>query len=199
VVVPVSGRTVLVLSLPGRVVGFDAASGQELWSLPGIGTHVKASPVYGEGVLVAPGGGPRANALAVKLAEAEDGQAPDRLWLRERFRNRIGSGVIHEGHFYTVSEVGIAECLDLKTGRTVWEERLRGAGARSAVWASLVRVGDRLYAPAQSGDVFVLRASPTFEVLAVNSVGNETIHGSLAIADGGIFIRTSQHLWCIEE
>lgn len=137
--------------------------------------------------------------MAVKLAEAADGKGPGRLWLRERFRNRIGSGIIHEGHYYSVSEVGIAECLDLKTGRTVWEERLRGAGARSAVWASLVRAGDRLYVPAQSGDIFVLRASPRFELLAVNSVENETINASLAIADGGILVRTFQHLCCIEE
>ena len=31
----------------------------------------------------------------------------------------LGSGVIHEGHIYVMTEHGIAKCIDLKTGETV--------------------------------------------------------------------------------
>jgi hypothetical protein len=43
--------------------------------------------------------------------------------------------------------------------------------------------------------VFVLRASPKFEVLATNSVGEPT-NASLAASDGEVFLRTNQSLWC---
>ncbi|MBI4657499.1 MAG: hypothetical protein HY735_01410 [Verrucomicrobia bacterium] len=172
-------------------------TGLEYWSASGLGSHIKASPVWGNGVVVAMGGGPVAGALAVKPGGKGTVDETHRVWLRNRVRNRIGSGVIHEGHFYTVSEVGIAECLDLRTGQTVWEERLQSASGRSATWSSMVLVRDRIYVPVQSGDVFVLRAKPKFEVLGVNSIGGETINASLAISQGEIFIRTFKHLWCI--
>lgn len=85
----------------------------------------------------------------------------------------------------------------MRTGQTVWEERLQSASGRSATWSSMVLVRDRIYVPVQSGDVFVLRAKPKFEVLGVNSIGGETINASLAISQGEIFIRTFKHLWCI--
>jgi hypothetical protein len=48
----------------------------------------------------------------------------------------------------------------------------------------------------QGGDVFVLRASPRFEVLATNSLG-ETTMASLAPSQGEFFVRTHRHLWCV--
>jgi hypothetical protein len=47
--------------------------------------------------------------------------------------------------------------------------------------------------------VFVLRASPSFECLATNSIGGEPMNASVAVSEGEIFIRTDKHLWCIRE
>jgi hypothetical protein len=90
----------------------------------------------------------------------------------------------------------VAECFELESGRLVWEERLRGPASNGSSWSSMVRAGDRLYTINQGGDAFVLRASPKFEVLATNSLGEATM-ASIAPAAGEIFIRTHQHLWCI--
>ena len=54
----------------------------------------------------------------------------------------------------------------------------------------------KIYAPNQSGEVFVLRARPKFEVLATNSVGEPT-NASLAAAGGELFMRTDKSLWCL--
>ena len=63
--------------------------------------------------------------------------------------------------------------------------------------SSFVLAGDRLYVPNQNADVFVLRASPTFECLATNSLAGEPMNASLAVADGSIFLRTHRQLWCV--
>ncbi|MBI2947878.1 MAG: PQQ-binding-like beta-propeller repeat protein [Verrucomicrobia bacterium] len=198
-VVGVDGHDELIMALPERLAAFDPLTGKELWSVKGLGTHIKTSPVRGEGLVVAMGGGPVPGALAVKPGGQGAVDDTHRVWQRSRVRNRIGSGVIHEGRFYTVSEVGIAECLDLRTGQTVWEERLQSSGGRSSTWSSIVLVRDRLYVPTHSGNVFVLRAGPKFEILNVNSVGDETMNASLAVSDGEIFLRTFRHLWCIAD
>src|SRR5208337_3110293 len=95
-----------------------------------------------------------------------------------------------------IGEGGIASCLELKTGNKVWEERLKGPGAKSSSWSSMLLAGGRVYVPNQSGDVFVLRAGPRFELLATNSV-NEPTNASLAASDGDLFLRTDRGLWCL--
>jgi len=117
------------------------------------------------------------------------------LWKLDRVKSGMGSGVIHGGDFYTISSDGIAVCLDLSTGKTVWEERLKGPGARGTSWSSMLLAGDKIYVPNQSGDSFVLRASPKFEVLATNSVGEPT-NASLAASNDELFLRTDKALWC---
>jgi acyl dehydratase len=92
---------------------------------------------------------------------------------------------------------GLAECRELQTGRTVWEERLIGTGVRNASWSAPVLAGDRLYLANKNADVFVLRARAGFECLATNSIGGEPMNASLAVSEGEIFIRTDKNLWCI--
>jgi len=60
-----------------------------------------------------------------------------------------------------------------------------------------VLAGDLIYAVNQSGDCVVLKASPKFEIIGTNSVGNEMTNASLAVSDGDLFLRTHKHLWCI--
>jgi hypothetical protein len=48
----------------------------------------------------------------------------------------------------------------------------------------------------QGGDCFVFRASPKFELLAINSLG-ERSNSSVAASNGELLIRTHAALWCI--
>ena len=96
-----------------------------------------------------------------------------------------------------MNTAGIAECFESKSGKTIWTERLTGTGGSGGSWASPVLVGDRLYVPNRNADVFVLKADPEFELLAVNSIGGEPMSASLAAAEGKIFLRTHKNLWCI--
>src|SRR5207244_11671222 len=91
---------------------------------------------------------------------------------------------------------GIAECLELETGKTVWTERLKGSGGSGAVWSSPVLNLDQVHVINQSGDVFAFRAAPKFEQLSVSPLDEET-NSSVVIADGSLFLRTYKALWCI--
>jgi hypothetical protein len=62
----------------------------------------------------------------------------------------------------------------------------------------MVLADGKLYAINQGGDAFVLEASPRFEVLATNSLGEATI-ASMAVSDGDLFVRTHKALWCFRE
>jgi outer membrane protein assembly factor BamB len=180
-------------------VAYDPLSGDQLWISKGLGGTIYTTPVSGEGAVVAVssgmGGG---NAIAVRPGGTGDVTESERIWRLERVESQMGSGVIHDGHLYSISQEGIAACMELQSGDTVWEKRLRGAGSRGGAWSSMLLADGRIYAPNQSGDVFVLAASPTFELLATNSV-DEPTNASLAASDGELFMRTDDSLWCFAD
>ena len=195
IVVEVKGKDQLLMSYPGRVAAFDPLVGKELWTCRGLNPLVYTSPLYEDGIVVAMGGY-RGTALATRVGERGDVTSTHRLWTRPKEHQRIGSGVIHNGHVYILNEQGVAQCIGLRSGKVMWEERLRGKGARGGSWSSLVLADGRLYAINQSADTFVLRAAPKFELLETNSLA-ETTQSSIAVSDGDLFIRTYNHLWCI--
>ena len=191
------GGDELLMSYPERVVAFDPAKGKEIWSCRGLNPLVYTSPIYEAGVVVAMGGY-RGTAMAVRAGGKGDVTASHQLWTRPREKQRIGSGVLVGGYIYILNEDGVAQCLQARSGKVVWEERLRGAGGNGKSWSSMVAAGDRLYVTNQSGDAFVLKAAPKFELLAANSLGEMT-QSSMAFSNGDIFIRTYKSLWCISQ
>ncbi len=192
------GRDEVVLSLPEALVAFAGDTGTELWRAGGLNPLVYTSPFLAGDTVIAMGGF-SGSTIAVRPGGSGDVTETHRLWREERSRkNRLGSAVVKDGTIYLVNMDGFFECLDLRTGQQLWEERLDGPGAADASWSSVTLAGDRVYAVNRSGDTFVLRASRTFEVIAVNTVA-EPSNSSLAMSDGELFLRTWKGLWCLSE
>jgi outer membrane protein assembly factor BamB len=195
IIIEVNGRSELVMSFPQRTCAFDPKTGMELWTCQGMGDLVYTSPLWGDGVLVSMGGfnGPY---MAVRPGGDGDVTATHRLWRVPRAQQRIGSGVITGGHIYILNDPGVAECIELATGKVVGERRLEGPEGNRESWSSMVLAEGRLYVVNKAGDTFVVKPSPAFEVLSTSSIGEPTF-GSLALSDGEVFIRSYEALWCI--
>lgn len=189
-------RDELIVNLPNRLAGYEPETGKQLWFSQAAGDYIFATPVFGGGVVVGMGSSTTGgSAIAVRLGGRGEVTESQRVWRLERIKSSVGSGVIYEGYLYLVGPDGVASCLELNTAHKVWEERLKGPGAKGGSWSSLLLAGGKIYVPNQSGDVFVLRAGPKFELLATNSV-NEPTNTSLAASDGDLFLRTDRGLWC---
>lgn len=182
----------LIMSWPETITSYDPATGKELWNKPGINSLIYASTMAGEGVVIG-SGGYGGSTMALKIA----GKEPEQLWFKARDKQRIGSGVIKDGHLYILNTPGTAQCINLTTGQTTWEERLASTGAKGESWSSTILSGEWIYVPNQNTDTFVLRAAPKFEILSVNPLGDGLSNSSLAVSKSEIFIRTHEHLWCI--
>ncbi|HZN57496.1 MAG TPA: PIG-L family deacetylase [Planctomycetota bacterium] len=190
VVVAADGREDIVIGYPHKLLGFDPKTGKGVWTCEGLGRLVYASPVVADGVIVAFSGygGPP---LAARSGGKGDVTATHRLWRRDKAGQQIGSGVHLGGNFYNVNEAGVAECMEAKTGKTIWQER---AGGRT--WSSLVLADGKIYSLHESGECVVFDASNQFHVVARNSL-NEMTRSSIAISGGDIFVRTYKRLWCL--
>jgi outer membrane protein assembly factor BamB len=190
-----NGRTELISALRGQLAGHDPKTGKVLWQATNFGIQAKTTPLAGEGVVVISGDLKSAE-IAVRLGGSGDVSTSHLLWRKDPPKRRVGTGIIYKGHYFGAQTPGLADCVELKTGKIVWEERLRGSGANNAVWSSPVLSEDKLYIVNQNGDVFVLRAGDKFEVVAMNSLG-ERSNASVVPSDGELFLRTHQALWCI--
>lgn len=191
----IDGRDQLVISFPYRVCGMDPLSGKEFWSSTGINALVYTSPLVSEDVIVAMGGY-NGMSVALKAGGTGDLTESNRLWRHPKTKQRIGSGAIHDGYLYIHNDPGIAECFELKTGRTVWEHRLSGQEGKGTNWSSVMIADGLCYTITQGGDCFVFRASPEFELVSTNTLG-ESSNSSIVPSNGQLFIRTHKHLWCI--
>jgi outer membrane protein assembly factor BamB len=140
-------------------------------------------------------GGYNGMSVAVRGDGVGDVTGSHRVWRHPRTKQRIGSGVIEGGHIYIHNDPGIAECIELSTGELKWEQRLTGAG-KATNWSSVTYADGVCYSLNQGGDCFVFRASPEFEQISINSLG-ESSNSSVAISNGRLYLRTHGHLWCI--
>lgn len=183
-----------------EVTGYDLKTGQKNWawnwSFKGpMPLRTTSSPVLSQDTLLAcsgDGGGDR-HAVALRLDGAGAGTQARLLWENRKDFPYVPTPVVSAKHVYFVNDLGVAGCYALATGKQVWHERLPGAGT---VLSSPILVDGRLYAATESGQVFVLAAEPTFRLLARNSLG-EPVRATPAVADGRLFIRGEQHLFCI--
>jgi outer membrane protein assembly factor BamB len=173
----------------------DPRDGKMLWSSDGLNALVYTSPLIDKETVVSMGG---YSGMSLGLRVGHSGAVPpiSRLWHHPKTKQRIGSGVVHQGHIYIHNSTGIAECFELETGRLVWEQRLAGKGGSNTNWSSIMTAAGLCYTITQGGDCFVFRASPNFELVAMNALG-ESSNSSVVPSDGQLFIRTHQHLWCV--
>lgn len=180
------------LSMPGELKGYDPNSGKELWRCDGLGPSNYPDTAVADDVLIGVSGFNK-SMMAVRKGGRGDITETHRLWHVAATQQRIGSGVVHEGHLYVANATGIAECIEVASGKTVWKERLGGD-----LWGSMLLAQDRLYVCNTQGTVFVLAASPTFKRIAENEMG-EHVKAALAPSDGQLFVRTYENLYCIGE
>ncbi len=102
--------------------------------------------------------------------------------------------IVYGDQLYTCTDNGIFTAYEAKTGEQRFRTRI-GDGA-TGFTASAVAADGKLYYTGEEGDVFVVQAGPTADLLATNSM-NEVCMATPAISDGRLFIRTQHHVYCV--
>ncbi|SRR6056297_121708 len=109
---------------------------------------------------------------------------------------QMASPAICKGHLYLLERRGgNLHCINAETGETAYRKRIRGA---RAFWASPWTSGDRVYCLDSGGTTFVIKGGAEFELLRTNVI-DEQAWSSPAVADGALFLRTIDRLYCIDE
>jgi outer membrane protein assembly factor BamB len=190
-IINVEGKKQLVLSGSKCVAAYDPDTGKRLWIMEGPTEQFVASLTYTDGVVLVTGGYPELHIVAIDPRGRGNVANSDILWRTHKGVSFVPSPVAHDGYFYLVSDNGLASCFAAKTGELMWKERL---GRRHS--ASAVAAGGHVYFVDDDGETFVIRAAPKFELVAENTL-SEPCFATPAVARGQLFIRTTNHLYCI--
>jgi outer membrane protein assembly factor BamB len=191
-----ANRTEIVVSGGDIVTAHDPATGKELWRSDGLNPtnhqwhRIVASPVVSGTTVYAPS---RVKPLlAIRGGGAGNVTETHRLWSFENGPD-VPTPVTDGTYFYSFDDRGVVYCLDAKSGKPVYGPVRIKPGTYSA---SPILGDGKIYITSEEGLTTVVKAGPSFEVLAENNIG-EYVLSSIAISDGQLFLRGDKHLYAI--
>jgi outer membrane protein assembly factor BamB len=133
------------------------------------------------------------NIVAIRAGGKGDVTDTHILWRFRKSIPNVPSPLLYRGVLFLIKEGGIFTSLDPKTGKVFKQARL--AGALGQYWSSPVAGDGKIYVANQEGKVTVLKASPQWEIMAINDLDDE-IFATPAISGGRIYLRTRGTLYC---
>ncbi len=133
-------------------------------------------------------------AAAITPGEAR-GRLPESAvkWRVQKNVPYIPAPLLYQNVLYLVKTGGIITTIDAATGKLLREGR--ATGALGEYYASPVAADGKVYVASQEGKITVLKAGPQWEVLSVNAIGEE-INATPALANGRLFVRTRDAVYC---
>lgn len=224
VVTKYKGRELLVISADGSVDGLDTKDGTLLWSVDRLSGNTKPSvSVEGDLVFVGASAGPTKpgrrtpaeSNCCLQLSESQGKLTAKVLWEGTKATCDFASPLVYRGLVYYVTAAGVVFCVDSKTGKQLYSERIE-----SPCWATPVAVGEHLYFLGKNGITTLIKAGPVFEKVASNALwdpqnppkanevkpgapgasGSDNLDPALygyAALEGQLVVRLGSQLFCI--
>jgi outer membrane protein assembly factor BamB len=201
VVLKHEGKTQIVISGGDYVTGHDFKTGKEIWRAAGLNPkqlgnyRVVPTPIIVDGLIYAPTR--KKPLIALKVGGTGDITESHFVWKYEGSGGPDVPSPISDGkYFYMVDDRGLVTCLNLKTGALIWGPE---ATTEGIVSASPILVDGKLYIINEKGVTSIVSVGSEFKLLQMNELDGTYTLASPAVSGSQLFIRTSTHLYCIEE
>ena len=196
-IVDVNGRPQVIVPALKRIRAYDLANGSVVWDGDGLTMNSIPSPVYDDGVAYLMSGFQGNDLRAVRLAEAKgniDGTSAV-VWSFDRDTPYVPSPILVNGILYFLkTNSGVLSAFDAQTGKPHFQnQRLEGV---PNVFASPVSAQGRVYFAGRDGATLVMKAGPTYEVLATNTL-DDGFDASPALVDNEMFLRGRKFLYAL--
>jgi outer membrane protein assembly factor BamB len=183
----------IVTSWDDGITALDPKTGKVAWALDVFSRkHVEAaigSPVVAGDLVLGTAGwlGVKLEVVAVRpYPRPENPSQP--VYRIDRSAPLVLTPLVKDDLLFVWSDQGVVTCADVRTGRTIWSERVPGS-----FYGSPVCAGEHLYGVSREGQVVVLAAAKEYRLVASNPLG-EGSHSTPAVAGGRMYVRTFSHL-----
>jgi outer membrane protein assembly factor BamB len=184
--IEVDGKIQIVTTSDPYVMGHDLETGAELWKVEAMMGEVGASVAYGSGLVFA------TNEYA-RLVAIEPRPGAEFTWEDDEYLAEASSPVAYNGLLYTATSYGVLACYDAKTGEKKFEKEFD-----EGFYSSPMIADGKVYIVDLGGVTHILKADASGTILAQAELGEEGF-AVPAFADGAIYLRGFNNLYCIEE
>jgi outer membrane protein assembly factor BamB len=190
--IEVNGETQVVCPGSDWVIAYDPRDGREIWKVNYDGYSLIPRPIYGHGLVFICTGYNTPSLLAIRPDGQGDVTKTHVAWRLNRAVPHASSPLLVGDDLYLVSDAGIATCLDARTGKRHWQERLGGNYSASPLYAD-----GKIYIQSEQGQGAVIAAGRQYVELARNALEPRTF-ASYAVDGTALLIRSEQGLFRIE-
>lgn len=193
---PRGGQPQLIFTSKAHgITEVDPGTGSVMWELQSVlPARTISSPVLAEDMVIATCGKGSAgkHLVAVRIVPNGTSTQGELVYTcTKRSAPYVPTPLAKDGLLYTFHDQGDVCCLRADTGKLLWCEKPAGKFYGSPVW-----VNGLLYCIDRTGNVVVLKAGPTYGLLAINALGEKS-HATPAIAGEMMYLRTYSHLICV--
>jgi outer membrane protein assembly factor BamB len=173
---------IMLISDPS-VASYDPNTGQELWKVDCMSGEVGPSLAYANGIVFA------MNDYAVLVAI--DVKTHKILWEDNEYLSDVPSPVAFDDVVIIPTSYGVVAAYDAKSGDKLWE-----AEFDNGFYSSPVLVEGKVYMLDRKGIMHIFKASRSYEKVSEAAIGIKS-DCTPAFADGKVFIRADEYLFCI--
>lgn len=197
-VVTHAGRKQLVVTADTKVKAYDVEKGTVVWEVAGLGMNPIPQPVQHRDHVILMSGYRDPKVMAVKLGRTGDLTGTDAVtWTATRGTSYTGTPALHDGRLYVFADNGMLTAFNASTGEPHYlTARLPKP---YTVKASPLVAGNRVYLATEEGDVLVVKAGDQLEVLATNTLADQSFIASPIAVGTELYLRSRTHLFRISE
>jgi outer membrane protein assembly factor BamB len=191
-----NGRKQIVVNSARKVRSYDFETGRQIWEVAGLGQNTIPRPVQYQDVVLVMSGFRNPALMAIRLGREGDLAGTDAiLWTTNRGLSYTAAPVLHDGTLYFVTDTAMVSALDVMTGEPKYQQvRLpKPYNLKS----SPVAVGGNLYISTEEGDVIVAKLGPSFDIIATNTLTDQSFIATPAVVGGDMYLRSRTHLFRI--
>jgi len=191
-VIRVGKRDVAIMPGAEWVHAYDPLSGEELWNVKYPGFSNVPRPLYAHGLVYVCTGFNVPELWAIR-PEGQGDITDKVVWKATKEMPAKPSPIIVGDEIYTVSDKGIATCMDAMTGQRRWIKRFGGSYTASPIFAD-----GRIYFSSEEGKSIVVAPGKEYQELAANQLDGRFM-ASPAVSGKALFLRTDTNLYRIEK
>jgi YVTN family beta-propeller protein len=194
-------RIEIVTCGKGKVRSYDT-DGKLLWEFGGMSSICVPSPVVAGNLLIISSGYEFARprpVFAVKPGASGDislkkGETSNEsiAWFNEMAGAYHPTPLVLGDRLYVLYSTGFIACFEVKTGKPVYEKQRLGGSFTASPWS----YDGKVFCLSEEGTTYVVKDGNEFELLGKNVLG-EVALATPAVADGKLYLRTRDALYCI--
>ena len=176
------------------VYSYDPENGKELWKAEHRGWSIAPRPVYGEGLVFTMIDRDRPEMWAIKPNGSGDITETHIEWKETKRMPPRASPIIIKGLLFVVDRNGYISCIEAKTGKSIWQKRMKGRFSASPILAN-----NLIYFFNEDTVCTIIKPTRELVIVAENKLSSDKLMATPAFDENSIYIRTENNLYRIKE